>query len=658
MQNETSCCTAGLVRCAVCKIDLKGRFVYVDDKIESLLGHTKEHLFGKELQNFLEVPSRELIKDLLAGRNHYETFYDSVRIILIDSQSRHVPARAVIWLNFIAGNPVNFQLVLDPEPPGQISSPDAGNVAYQVFLDEFMAQECMSLNRECLELIRQFTGAIRAAVYVVHGDSLEPRLGCTAENPDAFDFESIPDPGNVHRHVAATGCDYAFTDEACVRAAIENDGSAPDEYVTSLVLPDRGEYLLRLAFPENMSPEAAEGAVARARTVIGLLCRLSEKSVEEETAGDDVSVDIKFTVGFLDHLEIGAVLTESDGTIIGYNPCLAGFCGDDGPGENIADFLKILTACNRPGVAEKMNAVLCPPEDSPNLDDLHLPVVLPAGVEADLTMLRLSDDPGDQSACLVFIPHFQQPTDCSGVANNCRLWRSVMSALKAAQGRAAIGVEELENEVSQHLSESGAGVLNRMSEANRKLGDMLDDLAEMVRLLSNDEAVIAADLNELVNEAYEEVRRACGDIVFELRMEHLPTIGTQPGRLRTVFRNLFANAVSLSQGERVEVAVEVRVQDGFCWVTVADRGPGVSPHDLHHLFDLFHPGSDSAVLPPPGDGRTMGVTAELVRSIGGKISAGSKTGEGVRVTIVLPVGIVEEGQENDIADAVPARREQ
>ena len=33
-------------RCAVGKIDLKGRLVYVDDSLEQLLGDQRENLFG------------------------------------------------------------------------------------------------------------------------------------------------------------------------------------------------------------------------------------------------------------------------------------------------------------------------------------------------------------------------------------------------------------------------------------------------------------------------------------------------------------------------------------------------------------------------------------------------------------------------------------
>ena len=105
----------GFTRCAVCKIDLKGRFVYLDEKIESLLGYTKEELFGQSFLDFLDDSSKQLVEKLLAQRNHYETFFDTTRITAFNRSREALAMRAVVSLNFIAGNPVNYQLIIDCE---------------------------------------------------------------------------------------------------------------------------------------------------------------------------------------------------------------------------------------------------------------------------------------------------------------------------------------------------------------------------------------------------------------------------------------------------------------------------------------------------------------------------------------------------------------
>jgi PAS domain S-box-containing protein len=84
MVTSTSGRGVGFRRCAVCKIDLKGRFVYIDEEIENLLGCTKEELFGKTIIEFLDEPSQEVVNRLISQRNHYESFYDTTGINIVN----------------------------------------------------------------------------------------------------------------------------------------------------------------------------------------------------------------------------------------------------------------------------------------------------------------------------------------------------------------------------------------------------------------------------------------------------------------------------------------------------------------------------------------------------------------------------------------------
>jgi len=63
-------------RCALCKIDLKGRFAYLDEEFMSLTGYSDEELLGKPISKILDADSGELIRSLVTDRNHYDTFLD------------------------------------------------------------------------------------------------------------------------------------------------------------------------------------------------------------------------------------------------------------------------------------------------------------------------------------------------------------------------------------------------------------------------------------------------------------------------------------------------------------------------------------------------------------------------------------------------------
>jgi len=343
--------TADFTRCAVCKIDLKGRFVYIDEETERLLGYTKEELFGKSLPDFLDENSQEKIDRLLSERNHYETFYDTTTITLISREGRLVVARSIVSLNFIAGNPVNFQLILDVEPAAQPVIAVAAVSDYETFLDELLSLESPHDCKAILELVRRFSGASRAALYMMRDNLLEPRSGSCDNNSDEFAFESTPEVTALHERLARTGAEYAFTDEHAVREAVEKEGAAPSEFVIPLKLHDVDPYLLRLIYPAEVQPTEGALAVARARLALRLITQLTRSA---PPSGDrtDPEVDVKFTVGFLDNLGIGALLIDPDGQIVGYNPALVAMLGDCSPGDQYQDFAGLLEGGDSSSVTE------------------------------------------------------------------------------------------------------------------------------------------------------------------------------------------------------------------------------------------------------------------------------------------------------------------
>lgn len=105
---------ASSTRCAVLKIGLKGRFVYIDDRAEELLGYTRETLFGKSVFDYLSDDSREALERFIIQRGRFESSYETLPFALRDGSGTYRRYNAVISLNFVNGNPVNFQIILKP----------------------------------------------------------------------------------------------------------------------------------------------------------------------------------------------------------------------------------------------------------------------------------------------------------------------------------------------------------------------------------------------------------------------------------------------------------------------------------------------------------------------------------------------------------------
>ena len=130
--------------------------------------------------------------------------------------------------------------------------------------------------------------------------------------------------------------------------------------------------------------------------------------------------------------------------------------------------------------------------------------------------------------------------------------------------------------------------------------------------------------------------------------EDLPRVMADPGRIVQVLNNLFSNAARHSpESSPIRVAA---ARDGLhVAVSVSDRGRGVPPDRLRHLFRK-HGGaaSDEGERRPGGSGLGLSICKGLVEAHGGRIWAESEgAGRGTRFTFTLPVA-------EDAADAVGA----
>ncbi|MDZ7757170.1 tetratricopeptide repeat protein [Rhodohalobacter sp.] len=112
-------------------------------------------------------------------------------------------------------------------------------------------------------------------------------------------------------------------------------------------------------------------------------------------------------------------------------------------------------------------------------------------------------------------------------------------------------------------------------------------------------------------------------------------------KLETILINLIGNALKFSP-ENCELSVrlvEFKSADGLnrFRLEVEDCGAGIPEEDLKHIFDRFYRGSEKENSESIGSGIGLALTRELVILHKGEIFVSSKTGEGTRFTVELPV---------------------
>ena len=94
-----------------------------------------------------------------------------------------------------------------------------------------------------------------------------------------------------------------------------------------------------------------------------------------------------------------------------------------------------------------------------------------------------------------------------------------------------------------------------------------------------------------------------------------------------IILNLISNAVKFSP-KNSEITVEIKIEDSQVEVCIIDRGIGISPDDLPHIFSRFYQGQQPSQTIQPGTGIGLSLVRELITLHGGKINAKSDISKG------------------------------
>jgi signal transduction histidine kinase len=122
--------------------------------------------------------------------------------------------------------------------------------------------------------------------------------------------------------------------------------------------------------------------------------------------------------------------------------------------------------------------------------------------------------------------------------------------------------------------------------------------------------------------------------------EDLPLVLTDGPALESALKNLFENALKYAaRGKWLSVtACAAQVSKGReVQITVADRGPGIAPKDLPHIFEPFYRGQSETAATTSGAGLGLCLVERNLRALGGSVTVKSAPGNGTSFTLHLPV---------------------
>jgi len=127
----------------------------------------------------------------------------------------------------------------------------------------------------------------------------------------------------------------------------------------------------------------------------------------------------------------------------------------------------------------------------------------------------------------------------------------------------------------------------------------------------------------------------------------LPAVEADAAALAHCLENLILNALKYG-GEPRWVRVSAVGADGGTRVriSVEDRGAGIDPADLPHIFEPFYRGKSAQAAQIHGAGLGLSLARDIAEGMGGRLDASSERGRGSTFTLELPAAA-------PVAEALP-----
>lgn len=172
--------------------------------------------------------------------------------------------------------------------------------------------------------------------------------------------------------------------------------------------------------------------------------------------------------------------------------------------------------------------------------------------------------------------------------------------------------------------------------------DSMKELVEQLLFLArgdNDSAKFDPeffDLTEVGAEVLRETAMICQQHPLRSDWPGPVPIFADMGLIKQCLRILVDNAIKYSP-DGAPIAMSAQLRQGYAAVSVEDRGMGVAPEALPHIFDRFYRADQSRTRATGGTGLGLSIALWIAQRHGGWFEVTSFTGVGTRFTLFLPL---------------------
>jgi signal transduction histidine kinase/DNA-binding NarL/FixJ family response regulator len=190
------------------------------------------------------------------------------------------------------------------------------------------------------------------------------------------------------------------------------------------------------------------------------------------------------------------------------------------------------------------------------------------------------------------------------------------------------------------LTEEQTSPLHRVDDSAKTLLALITDTLDISRLETGQMPVDLQEVN--LHTFFNEVKKETQDVRERPEVHllwtiapDLPSLYTDPAKLKIIVKNLLTNAVKFT--ERGSVLVSVGVREDQVEISVADTGIGMTDDVLPIIFEPFRQGDGSATRRYGGVGLGLYIVRRLLDLLGGTVRVESVAGQGSTFRIQFPI---------------------
>jgi light-regulated signal transduction histidine kinase (bacteriophytochrome) len=196
--------------------------------------------------------------------------------------------------------------------------------------------------------------------------------------------------------------------------------------------------------------------------------------------------------------------------------------------------------------------------------------------------------------------------------------------------------DRLQQKYGPNLDERGLNYLDRMQNAAARMQALIIDLLSFSRVRTHTEPFQQVDLQQVVTHVLQDLEIFVADVKAEIEVAKLPVLEADPSQMRQLFQNLLGNALKFHrQGVAPRIKIHCQTVGPECEMMVVDNGIGFDERYAERIFNVFERLNGREEY--AGTGVGLAICRRIVERHNGTIYAQSKSGEGSRFIVRLPL---------------------